>query len=498
MFLGKLLAVLLLPTLTAGQCNQLDANLDVELNLFGFAKTAVFGIYDWSLLTSDNDVKVTFTDNDNWSTYRRNFCLPRNKLHEVYVDSTSTDKKPDGQATTKINGHTMFDNQLINDRFQSVLIYPDRKQCGDGWTKVKLVMKFGDNPENIDWVLKENSTPIFSSASTYEASRREYSDIFYRNILIAEKCVGGGSYEFEITSSNSQGLGTGELELYTNDSKIATISKNFGRSSKKTFSLDVAPPIEGSLGICFSGESMVKVKDKGAVPIADLVLGDVVQVGRLKYEPIYSFGHKNGNSSAEYLRIATEGSRTPLEISPNHMVVMEGGRHVPASLVKKGDRLMSSQDELVVVTKITTVIRQGVFAPFTPSGTIVVNSIVASNYIAYQGSEYLQVGGFQTRFTYQWIAHTFNSVHRLAVQMGQIGETYTPQGVSRWVDGPHRLMMWALQQHVLVSTTLIGLALVVVSLTRWIELILVSPVWSVVAIVSLVVLMYRRRSTKKV
>lgn len=500
MVICKLLVILLLPALAVGQCQVLEADLDVEINLFGFAETAVFGVYDWSLLTSDRDVKVTFTKNDNWSTYRRNFCLPRNTLHEVYVDSLSTDGKPDGQATTKINGHMMFDDQLINDRFQSILIYPDREQCGEGWTKVKLVLEFGDNPENINWQLKENGVNIFSSASTYEASRDEYTDIFYRSTLVAERCVGGGDYEFEMTSSNGQGLGSGNFELFTDNSKIASASGNFGRSSAKTFSLEVAPPIQDELGICFSGESMVQVKNKGAVPMADLVLGDMVQVEKHKYEPIYSFGHKNGKSSAEFLRIATKGFRTPLEISPNHMVTIEGGRHVPASLLKRGDRLVSSQDELVVVTKITTVIRQGVFAPFTRSGSIVVNDIVASNYIAYQGSEYLQISGFQTPFTYQWIAHTFNSVHRLAVQMGKVGETYTPQGVSKWVDGPHRLMMWVLRQDVLVSTTLIGLALAVLSLTRWIEIIMFSRSPAVFFAVGIIgfILIHRRRSTKKV
>jgi len=481
--------------MAVGQCDDLFANLDVEINLFGFAKYAVFGIYDWSLLTSERDVKVTFRDSDNWTTFRKNYCLERNKLHEVYVDSTSTDNKPDGQVTSEINGHVMFSDQLINDRFQSTLIYADREKCGTGWTKVRLVLKFGDNPETITWDLKENGDGLFSSSATYEASRNEYTDIFYRNTLVADKCVSGGNYEFQIRSSTSRGLGSGYYKIYTDGKEIASGSGNFGRSSTKTFSVEESP----TTGFCFSGVSTVEVQNKGQVPMTNLVLGDIVQVGKNQYEPIYSFGHKNGMKSAEFLQIKTKGSRAPLEISSNHMIAVEDGRYIPASLVKEGDTLISGQQQLAVVTKITKVIRQGAFAPFTPSGRIVVDDIVASNYISYHGSEYFKVGRFETPITNQWMAHTFNSVHRLAIQLGFAGETYTPEGVSNWVNLPHQLTVWSLQRHIMVSTTFIGLALAVVSLSQVIEIVIAGSkgFGVIVGIVVILTLIYRRHSMKK-
>eukprot|EP00547_Thalassionema_nitzschioides_P011086 CAMPEP_0194260622 /NCGR_PEP_ID=MMETSP0158-20130606/45602_1 /TAXON_ID=33649 /ORGANISM="Thalassionema nitzschioides, Strain L26-B" /LENGTH=886 /DNA_ID=CAMNT_0039000717 /DNA_START=39 /DNA_END=2698 /DNA_ORIENTATION=- len=201
-----------------------------------------------------------------------------------------------------------------------------------------------------------------------------------------------------------------------------------------TFPPKPEPDMGGGFGLCFSGSSTVQVRDKGAVTLSDLSLGDMVQVAADgRFEAVYSFGHKAPDMSAAFLQISTGSSRTPLEISADHMVLLGSGRQVPASMIKKGDYLVSpTSPENVVVTSVKTVQRKGVFAPFTPSGTIVVNDIVASNYIAYQGSEHLKVGSIQTPFTYQWVAHTFNSIHRLAVQLfgGKHKETYTEQGVS--------------------------------------------------------------------
>lgn len=239
------------------------------------------------------------------------------------------------------------------------------------------------------------------------------------------------------------------------------------------------PPLTSRIpGFCFSGESTVKVQNKGSVKMTDLTLGDIVQVASGKYEPIYSFGHKDSQGQVEFLQIRT--SINNLEISLDHMVITKGGSYIPASMVKKGDLLLTATEDLAEVTSITTVVRQGAFAPFTTSGTIVVNGILASNYIAYQRSEYLKMGGLETPFTFQWIAHTFNSIHRLARMAGITGESYGEGGISSWVDLPHKIMLWALKQNAIISTTLIGLALILVSATRLIEIMVFSPVYLVI------------------
>jgi len=237
-----------------------------------------------------------------------------------------------------------------------------------------------------------------------------------------------------------------------------------------------APQPNIPFAMCFSGDNTVTVENVGAVEMSDLSIGDMVLVGENQYEPIYSFGHKNDNASAEYIKISTDVTKNPIKLSAAHMISIEGDRYVPASSVKKGDMIQLATGESATVKNTKTVTREGAYAPFTRSGKLVVNDVVVSNYIAYQGSEYIKIGDTQFSLSYQWIAHTFNSAHRLAVLMGYEGESYTAEGVSHWVDMPHKLFKWVLEQNAFVSVSLISAALAFFMLTSFIELVLLNPV----------------------
>jgi len=213
------------------------------------------------------------------------------------------------------------------------------------------------------------------------------------------------------------------------------------------------------------------------------------------FEPIYSFGHKNEEVTTEYLSISTRGdsfeeatsknpsgtvyssTRHPLEITKDHMVMIPSGGYISASMLKVGDSLMAAilpgengtttaMMEMVKITKIHTVIRQGSYAPFTPSGTIVVNGILSSNYISYGGS-------FPSATIFQWMAQTFSSVHRLVWKLGYKDETYTTEGVSHWVIMPHRFICyfvrWPRISQILFCGTVLPLILLVLCLTSLVE-----------------------------
>lgn len=237
-----------------------------------------------------------------------------------------------------------------------------------------------------------------------------------------------------------------------------------------------SPQPDIPFGICFSGDNSVTVENVGAVKMSELSIGDMVLVGENQYEPIYSFGHKNDNASAEYIKISTYTTKNPIELSAAHMISTEDDRFVPASSIKKGDMIQLATGESATVKNTKTVTREGAYAPFTSSGKLVVNDVVASNYIAYQGSEYLKIGEMQFSLSYQWIAHTFNSAHRLAVLMGCGSESYTAEGVSQWVDMPHKLFQWVLEQNAFVSISMIFASLAFFMLTSFIEQVLMNPV----------------------
>jgi len=287
----------------------------------------------------------------------------------------------------------------------------------------------------------------------------------------------------------------GTIEIGIDDGQVTIPGGTIGPD-------DIVVDIPDLPGFCFSGSSTVEVKNKGYVKMMDLSLGHMVKVDENnKFEPIYSFGHKDHDGSAKYLQITTSQTKKPLEISADHMVTIEGGRYVPASSIKVGDRLVTAtDDQLASVTNIKGVVRKGVFAPFTQSGTIVVNDVVASNYITFQDSEYLKIGSVQIPFTYHWLSHAFNSIHRLVVQMvGITQETYTEEGISHWAGMPHKVFSWLLHQNSFIFGASVSLALPIITMVWCFEWMLLNPLMIVTVAAGGMILLCQNnaKATKK-
>jgi hypothetical protein len=203
---------------------------------------------------------------------------------------------------------------------------------------------------------------------------------------------------------------------------------------------------------CFSGENSVDVKGRGTIPMASLQLGDEVLVGSGKYEAVYSFGHRHETTEAYFLHFLPSG----LELSADHMVKV-GGHYIPAAAVRVGDLFeTATPSTLMLVESIETVKRKGVYAPFTMSGTIMVNNVKASSYVSFQGSDRLMIGGWRTPWTCQWLAHMSQGPHRMWIRLFGIGEeVYAEDGMSAWIHLPHGLGQWYLEQSSIVMLVLL-------------------------------------------
>eukprot|EP00546_Thalassionema_frauenfeldii_P005121 CAMPEP_0178913066 /NCGR_PEP_ID=MMETSP0786-20121207/10627_1 /TAXON_ID=186022 /ORGANISM="Thalassionema frauenfeldii, Strain CCMP 1798" /LENGTH=561 /DNA_ID=CAMNT_0020585749 /DNA_START=12 /DNA_END=1697 /DNA_ORIENTATION=- len=290
-----------------------------------------------------------------------------------------------------------------------------------------------------------------------------------------------------------------EISIVVEDSAVTIPGEAIGGQD---ITVDFGGFLPGG-AMCFSGSSMVETQDKGYVRMMDLKLGDKVKVnGENQYEPVYSFGHKDSARTAEFLQITTSATNKPLEVTAAHLVALENGRHVPASHIKTGDLLITAytNNEATAVTHIKTVTRKGIYAPFTASGTIVVNNIVASNYVSFQDSEYLKIGSLQTPISYHWLFHTFNSVHRLLVQMvGIVPETYTEEGISRFADMPHQVFSWLLRQNaVVLLAALVSLILPAIVTTSLLEWALLNPVMMITMGVVGFAFVRREKAKKKI
>jgi len=276
--------------------------------------------------------------------------------------------------------------------------------------------------------------------------------------------VQGRNYKFSILDQFGDGMccqyGNGNASVYYGTEEILSnrlihLSGNFTSADSRPFTAEppegygTFPPVNPApiSNLCFPGIAKCHVLGKGEVQMKELKLGDSVLVRGGFYERIYSFGHNQAESKSEFLRLTT--ASTYLELTKDHMVFVEGGHSVPASLIKVGDRVETSSRNYSVVKLIDRVVRKGAFAPFTPSGSIIVNGVAASSYVALQDSETLVIGGFDTNLKFQSLAHSFEIPHRFwcSYISSCLKEQYTVTGISHWVSFPLHVAKWILGQH---------------------------------------------------
>lgn len=132
-----------------------------------------------------------------------------------------------------------------------------------------------------------------------------------------------------------------------------------------------------------------------------LAIGDKVFTHLGRYKPVYGWAHLDEQTVADYLMVYTNASpASPVEVTGEHLLSVKGQGFVPAKSLQVGDGLDTAGESGVsaTITAIQFVQRQGLFAPLTPSGTIMVHNISASCYINVQhdipdSSFYVAVGG---------------------------------------------------------------------------------------------------------
>ena len=211
----------------------------------------------------------------------------------------------------------------------------------------------------------------------------------------------------------------------------------------------------------------------------NLQIGDVIAVENGAFEPVYSFGQFEPDGQADFLEIKTD--RSTLQVSRQHLIFVvnrSGPTAVPSSSVQAGDHLVFGGDSIAVVESIKAVfVTDGLFAPFTPSGKLVVNGgILVSSYIAFGGSA-LMIGGVE--FSYQWLAHSFEFPHRVACYyLGRCPvESYNDSGLSSWVAVPLELGLWLLDLEPCTTKNVILLTfLAVASVFSLVEFLLLHAV----------------------
>jgi len=205
-----------------------------------------------------------------------------------------------------------------------------------------------------------------------------------------------------------------------------------------------------NFGLCFPGTSRVSIEGKkDSIPMSELRLGDSILVDtKGTYETVYTFGHYAPNApKVPFAKIRTRNG-SQLTLSERHMVVIQKMdtrtmTPIPASRIKKGDTIIhvSGKNDVVVSTEIIH-LREGMYAPFTASGYLVVDNILVSNYVAFITEEEKIFPTSQYQYQ-QRIAHAFNGPHRMYCTYFACGtEKYNEEGISLFAERPYALSKW--------------------------------------------------------
>lgn len=200
---------------------------------------------------------------------------------------------------------------------------------------------------------------------------------------------------------------------------------------------------------------MVKLEDETRIRMRDLKIGDRVQVTEDgKFDTVYSFGHYEPDSVSEYLSIQSTAKAAPITISAPHMLFLDSRKAVPASSIRVGDVLLGGN----TVTKIDKVSLLGAYAPFTHSGSIVVDEVVASNYVSLTGtSTFLGID-------MQFIAHTAVGARRALCQLNLCEERYSNEGIATWI--PYHTAAWIATQEASIGFLTLAAGAIIFSRRR--------------------------------
>jgi hypothetical protein len=156
-------------------------------------------------------------------------------------------------------------------------------------------------------------------------------------------------------------------------------------------SLGLNCPIEekkSALPTCFSGSNTVEVRGRGIIPIDIVSIGDFVKTGidpngQSRFSRVLCFMHLDRNAELNFLQIFSNGfpRAQPLEISGGHFLYLNNDKVVRAQDIRIGDILKGDTIDMVV-TRIESIQRRGLYAPVTEDGILTVSGVTASSYVS--------------------------------------------------------------------------------------------------------------------
>ena len=193
---------------------------------------------------------------------------------------------------------------------------------------------------------------------------------------------------------------------------------------------------------CFSGENTLEVKGKGSVLMKDLAVGDSVLTKEGGFSRVYSLAHNDDMTEHLYWQIhATSTDKESvivLEVSDEHFV-LANGKYTTASELQVSDMLTGLGDQqTLVISSIARIKRQGLYAPFTESGDLIVSGVAVSSYV-----RFLDASVVDQHALVHWFVSPVRSYCRFRPSSCE-EETYT-DGISN-LFLPMARLVWTVQK----------------------------------------------------
>ncbi|KAL1132703.1 hypothetical protein AAG570_010655 [Ranatra chinensis] len=195
-------------------------------------------------------------------------------------------------------------------------------------------------------------------------------------------------------------------------------------------------------GGCFTGNSTVLVEGGVRRRLSELQVGDRVlsldkATGRMVYSEVILFLDRDESRWRQFLSVETSSGET-VRVTPSHLVLRKTLSGVLESVfagkLAPGDVLMVGSGKNLIETsveRVSVVADQGVFAPLTQTGTIIVDGVLASCYAVVE-SQSLAHYAFAPVRIYTNAKHSFHTqvgVHWYAKFLYDLSDYVLPSGM---------------------------------------------------------------------
>lgn len=216
------------------------------------------------------------------------------------------------------------------------------------------------------------------------------------------KLIGGPAASMPDGSPTTSPTTTAAGAKTTTSSDAKTTTSD---DTKTTTSDDADPEsTDDDDDVCFPMAAVVHMEDGTEVAMHSLEAGHMIATGSGDHSAVFAFSHRTLSGLHPFVRIEAASGRF-ITLSKNHYLYANG-KLAAAETVRVGDELTTIEGVSRVV-KTSVVFEEGLVAPHTMHGDVLVNGVRASTY---------------TRTVHPTIAHALLAPVRMIVRMGLSAE----------------------------------------------------------------------------